>query len=100
MGCRDANVISLFRIADRFDVKRIIADCEYLLYGTSTVPWFDKLKLAVDLNRDHLKKHLISKMTCDDIKAVTQNDDKNQLGMDVLEALLEKHVGMHHSLGW
>ncbi|KAH7716810.1 BTB/POZ domain-containing protein [Aphelenchoides avenae] len=93
----DGNVISLFRIADRFDVKRVIADCESLLMGTNSVPWFDKLKLALNLNRVHLKDHLISKMTCDDIKSVNQNEKKRLLGVDVLQALLEKHLGMHHS---
>ncbi|KAH7709388.1 Protein BATH-36 [Aphelenchoides avenae] len=93
----DANVISLFRIADRFDVKRAIADCEYHLCGDNSVPWFDKLKLAVDLKRDHLKDHLISEMTCDDIEAVNHNENKNQLGMDVLQALLDKHISVHHS---
>lgn len=48
-------MIALFRIADRYDVKRVIADCEYHLYGVNGVPWFDKLKLVVDLHRDQLK---------------------------------------------
>ncbi|KAH7716805.1 Protein BATH-38 [Aphelenchoides avenae] len=92
----DANVISVYRLADRFDVKRVIADCEYHLFGDNSVPWFDKLKLAVDLNRAHLKDHLISKMTCDDIKTVNQNQDKDRLGVDVLKALLDKHIRLCH----
>ncbi|KAH7709387.1 Protein BATH-7 [Aphelenchoides avenae] len=93
----DINVIALFRIADRYDVKRVIADCEYHLYGVNGVPWFDKLKLVVDLHRDQLKKHLISKMTCDNIRTIDQDERKEQLGMDVLQALLGKHIGIHHS---
>ncbi|KAH7716801.1 Protein BATH-38 [Aphelenchoides avenae] len=94
----DANVLSLFRIADRFDVKRVIADCEYHLFVANSVPLFDKLKLAADLNRDHLKAidHLISEMPCNDITAINQNDNKDQLGVDVLHALLDKHIRICH----
>ncbi|KAH7709367.1 Protein BATH-38 [Aphelenchoides avenae] len=92
----DTNVISLFRMADRYDVKRVIGDCEHHLYGANSVPWFDKLKLAVDLNRGHLKDHLISEITCDGIKTVNQNENKRQLGVDVLQALLEKHIRVCH----
>ncbi|KAH7716802.1 BTB/POZ domain-containing protein [Aphelenchoides avenae] len=93
----DTNVISVFRIADRYDVKRVIADCEYHLFGANNVPWFDKLKLAVDLKRDHLKDHLISKMSGDDIKAVNQNENKYELGVDILQAFLNRLIDMHHS---
>ncbi|KAH7716804.1 hypothetical protein AAVH_15753 [Aphelenchoides avenae] len=51
-----------------------------------------KLKLAAGLSRDHLKKHLISRMTCDDIHTVNQDENKKQLGMDVLEALMDAHI--------
>lgn len=54
----DANVVSMFRIADRFEVQRVIADCESHLLAANDVPWFDKLKLAADLDRDHLKVKL------------------------------------------
>ncbi|KAH7716827.1 Protein BATH-38 [Aphelenchoides avenae] len=93
----DANVISLFRIAVRYDVKRVIGDCEYHLYGVNNVPWFDKLKLAVDLDRNHLKHHLISKMTRDGIRSINENQDKDQPGMDILQALLNMHIGVHHA---
>ncbi|KAH7696019.1 Protein BATH-38, partial [Aphelenchoides avenae] len=92
----DVNAISVFRTADRYDVKRVVADCERHLAGTNSVPWFDKLKLAVDLNREQLKDHLISKMTCDDVKIIDQNENKGQLGVDVLQALLHKHIAIHH----
>ncbi|KAH7716829.1 Protein BATH-38 [Aphelenchoides avenae] len=92
----DANVISIFRIADRYDVKRVVAECERHLAGVNKVPWFDKLKLAVDLNREQLKDHLISKMTCKDVKAIDQNENKSQLGLDVLQDLLHKHIAIHH----
>ncbi|KAH7716807.1 Protein BATH-36 [Aphelenchoides avenae] len=87
----DANVISLFRIADRYDVKRVIVDCEYYLMGVNGVPWFDKLKLAVDLNRDQLKERLIRKMTWDDFETIEQHENKKQLRMDVLQALIDEH---------
>ncbi|KAH7705657.1 hypothetical protein AAVH_27132 [Aphelenchoides avenae] len=35
--------------------REAVADCEYHLFGPMNVPWFGKLKLAVDLNRRHLK---------------------------------------------
>ncbi|KAH7713535.1 Protein BATH-24 [Aphelenchoides avenae] len=89
---KDANVVSVFRIADRFDVQRVVADCERHLLGANSVPWFDKLKLAVDLSRDQLKDRLISKMTCGDIKAINQHEKKGQLGVEVLQALLDKHI--------
>ncbi|KAH7716798.1 BTB/POZ domain-containing protein [Aphelenchoides avenae] len=92
----DTNVIRMFRIAVRFDVKRVIADCESHLFGANNVPWFDKLKLAVDLKRDRLKDHLISKMTCNDITAVNQNENKRQLGVEVLRTLLDKHIRICH----
>ncbi|KAH7709393.1 hypothetical protein AAVH_23365 [Aphelenchoides avenae] len=69
----DTNVISMFRVTDRFDVTPIIVLCESLLMGANCVPWFDKLKLAVDLNREQLKKRLIRKMTWDDFEAVDQH---------------------------
>ncbi|KAH7716809.1 BTB/POZ domain-containing protein [Aphelenchoides avenae] len=88
----DSNVLSLFRIADRFDVKRVIADCEYHLFGDNSVPWFNKQKLAADLNSYHLKKHLTSKMTWDDFETVDQHENKDQLRMDVLQALIDEHI--------
>ncbi|KAH7699942.1 BATH-38 protein, partial [Aphelenchoides avenae] len=50
----DANVISVFRIADRYDVQHVVTGCETHLAGVNSVPWFEKLKLAVDLHRDDL----------------------------------------------
>ncbi|KAH7713540.1 BATH-38 protein [Aphelenchoides avenae] len=47
-----ANVLSVFRLADRFDVQHIVSDCETHLLDVNLVPWFDKLKLTVDLRRD------------------------------------------------
>ncbi|KAH7713538.1 Protein BATH-38 [Aphelenchoides avenae] len=92
----DANVISVFRLADRFDVQHVVADCETRLVGVNGVPWFDKLKLTVDLRRDHLRKELIEMMTCDDIKTVKLAENKDQLGDGVLRAIFEKHFGIHH----
>ncbi|KAH7695221.1 BATH-38 protein, partial [Aphelenchoides avenae] len=76
----DVNVISVFRIADRYDVQHVVTDCETYLAGVNSVPWFDKLKLTVDLRRDDLQKQLIEMMTCDDIKTVKQAENKDQLG--------------------
>lgn len=36
-------------------------------------------------------------MTCDNIRTIDQDERKEQLGMDVLQALLGKHIGIHHS---
>ncbi|KAH7713536.1 BATH-38 protein [Aphelenchoides avenae] len=63
----DNNVISVFRIADRFDVQHVVTGCETHLAGVNSVPWFEKLKLAVDLHRDDLLNHLIATMTCTDV---------------------------------
>lgn len=42
----------MFRLADRFDVKHVVADCERHLLSANNVPLFHKLKLATDLDRD------------------------------------------------
>ncbi|KAH7704690.1 Protein BATH-38 [Aphelenchoides avenae] len=83
----DANVISVFRLADRYDVQHIITDCETYLADFKSVPWFDKLKLT---------NHLIAMVTCDDIQAIKQAENVDQLGDVVLRAVFEKHVGIHH----
>ncbi|KAH7709389.1 BTB/POZ domain-containing protein [Aphelenchoides avenae] len=88
----DYNVTRMFRIADRYDVKRVINDCESHLYGANNVPLLDKLKLAVDLNRDQLKRHFILEMTWDDFETLDRNDKKDQLRMDVLQALIDEHI--------
>ncbi|KAH7713532.1 Protein BATH-38 [Aphelenchoides avenae] len=92
----DANVLSVLRIADRFDVQHVVADCETHLLCVNRVPWFDKLKLTVDLRRDDLRNHLIATMTCNDIKAIRMAENKDQLGDEVLRAVYERHVGISH----
>ncbi|KAH7709369.1 hypothetical protein AAVH_23341 [Aphelenchoides avenae] len=59
--------------------------------GVNSVHWFDKLKLAVDLNRGLLKDRLIQKMTWDDFETIDQHENKDQLRMDVLQALIDEH---------
>ncbi|KAH7660475.1 hypothetical protein AAVH_43742 [Aphelenchoides avenae] len=83
-------------MADRYDVQRVIADCERHLLGANSVPWFDKLKLAGDLRRDHLQSRLIAMMTCNDIRTIKLASNRDQLGKDVLLSVYEKHVGIHH----
>ncbi|KAH7711747.1 Protein BATH-38 [Aphelenchoides avenae] len=92
----DTNVTSLFRIADRYDAKTVVADCERHLFGSNNVPWFDKMKLAVDLNPRHLKDHLFVEMICEDIKTVNQNENMHQLVRDVVQALFDKYIRMCH----
>ncbi|KAH7709386.1 BTB/POZ domain-containing protein [Aphelenchoides avenae] len=87
----DANVISLLRTANRYDVKRLLADCERHLLGVNSVPWFDKLKLTVDLHRRDLWKQLIAGMTLDDVKAFQRDANRDELGMDVVLAVVERH---------
>ncbi|KAH7711331.1 Protein BATH-38 [Aphelenchoides avenae] len=90
----DANVISVFRLADRFGVQHIVTDCETHMLGVNSVRWFDKLKLTVDLRRDDLRNHLFARMTRDDIKAIKLAENKDQLGDEVLRAVFERHVGI------
>ncbi|KAH7698442.1 Protein BATH-38, partial [Aphelenchoides avenae] len=91
-----ANVLSLFRLADRFDVQHIVSDCETHLLDVNLVPWFDKLKLTVDLRRDDLQNQLIATMTCDDIKAIKLAENRDELGADALRAVFERHVSIYH----
>ncbi|KAH7666372.1 CRE-BATH-38 protein [Aphelenchoides avenae] len=85
----DANVI---RIADRFGVKGVMADCESHLYSASSVPVFDKLKLTVDFGLNDLRDYLVSAMPPDDIRAINENENKGQLGADVLGGLLDRLI--------
>ncbi|KAH7706173.1 Protein BATH-36 [Aphelenchoides avenae] len=92
----DKNVISLFRIADRFGVQSVVADCEAHLMGANKVPWFDKLKVTVDRRRVDLRNHLIATMTCDDVNAIKRANNRQQLGEDVLQAVSGRHFGIRH----
>lgn len=35
-------------------------------------------------------------MTCDDIKVVNEHENRSHLGMDVILAVHDKHIRIHH----
>lgn len=48
-------MISIYRLADFYDVKERFLDCEKYLLGQNGVPIFDKLLIADELHRKHLR---------------------------------------------
>ncbi|KAH7716803.1 Protein BATH-38 [Aphelenchoides avenae] len=96
----DANVVSVLRLAVRYDVEHAIAECERHLLGSHKLTWFDKLKLAVDLRRHDLRNQLIATMTCDDVKAFQLAEDRDELGMDVVIAVVERQKLLSAAIGF
>ncbi|KAH7720117.1 BTB/POZ domain-containing protein [Aphelenchoides avenae] len=92
----DANVISIYRLADFYDVKERFLDCEKYLLGQNGVPIFDKLLIADELHRKHLRvDKLIESMSREDFIAVTEAENKRKLDPETVHEILGWHVYLH-----